>query len=97
VGNAAAPAAGRGIDAQRVVAEGGGSLFGAHAILAAARPDETLRAIASLARAGADCAWFRSERPVWPSGVALLFWLRQHMPRTAEKVLARSRQRWTAH
>jgi hypothetical protein len=31
------------------------------------------------------------------SGVALLFWLRQHMPRTAEKVLARSRERWPAH
>jgi hypothetical protein len=29
-----------------------------------------------------------------PSGVALLYWLRQHMPRTAEKVLARSRTRW---
>lgn len=32
-----------------------------------------------------------------PSGAALLFWLRQHMPRTAEKVLARSRARWPAH
>lgn len=31
------------------------------------------------------------------SGAALLFWLRQHMPRTAEKVLARSRARWSAH
>ena len=29
-----------------------------------------------------------------PTGVALLFWLKQHMPRTAEKVLARSRTRW---
>ncbi len=31
-----------------------------------------------------------------PSGVALLFWLKQHMPRTADKVLERSRARWTA-
>jgi hypothetical protein len=40
-----------------------------------------------------------AQRPAihMPSGVALLFWLRQHMPRTAEKVLARSRQRWTVH
>lgn len=28
-----------------------------------------------------------------PSGQALMFWLRQHMPRTAEKVLARARAR----
>ena len=32
-----------------------------------------------------------------PTGVALLFWLKEHMPRTAEKVLARSRARWTEH
>jgi hypothetical protein len=32
-----------------------------------------------------------------PAGVALLLWLKQHMPRTAEKVLARSRERWTEH
>lgn len=32
-----------------------------------------------------------------PTGVALLFWLKQHMPRTAERVLDRSRKRWTAH
>jgi hypothetical protein len=40
-----------------------------------------------------------AQRPAihMPSGVVLLFWLRQHMPRTAEKVLARSRQRWRAH
>lgn len=41
-----------GIDAQRAVAEDGLRLFGAHAILAAARPDETLRAILRFARAG---------------------------------------------
>lgn len=179
-----------GIDAQRAVAEDGLRLFGAHAILAAARPDETLRAILRFARAGngglrvvselSDLLWrqgkqgaalaierrwnafARSEafsllcacgvdaldasayggaleclgalhlvpvdnceafddavgraaaevleprllhivhaaqRPAihMPSGVALLYWLRQHMPRTAEKVLARSRQRWTVH
>lgn len=183
-----------GIDAQRVVAEGDLRLFGAHAILAAARPDETVRAILRFARSGraglrvvselSDLLWrqgkqeaalamerrwnafARSEafsllcacgvdaldasayggaleclgalhthlvpvdncesfddavgravaevleprllrmvhalsaaqRPAidLTSGVALLFWLRQHMPRTAEKVLARSRQRWTA-
>jgi len=37
-----------------------------------------------------------AQRPAiqLPSGVALLFWLRQQMPRTAEKVLARSTTRW---
>jgi hypothetical protein len=28
-----------------------------------------------------------------PVGQAVMFWLRQHMPRTAEKVLARARAR----
>jgi hypothetical protein len=32
------------------------------------------------------------QRPVtqMPAGQAVMFWLRQHMPRTAEKVLARA-------
>jgi MEDS: MEthanogen/methylotroph, DcmR Sensory domain len=35
------------------------------------------------------------QRPVtqMPAGQAVMFWLRQHMPRTAEKVLARARAR----
>ena len=35
------------------------------------------------------------QRPVthMPSGQVVMFWLRQHMPRTAEKVLARARAR----
>ena len=181
-----------GVDAQGAVAEGRLRLFGAHAILAAARPDDTLRAILRFSRTRSgglrvvselsDLLWrqgrqeaalaverrwnafARSEafsllcacgvdalearayegalerlgalhthlvpvehceafddavgaavaevleprllrmvhalsaaqRPAihLPSGVALLFWLRQHMPRTAEKVLALSRTRW---
>ena len=30
-----------------------------------------------------------------PSGQAMLFWLKDHMPRTAEKVLSRARARWS--
>ncbi|HZE60550.1 MAG TPA: MEDS domain-containing protein [Burkholderiales bacterium] len=30
-----------------------------------------------------------------PAGQAMLFWLNDHMPRTAEKVLSRARARWT--
>lgn len=33
-------------------------------------------------------------RTQMPSGQAVMFWLRQHMPRTAEKVLARARARF---
>ena len=29
-----------------------------------------------------------------PPGQAILFWLKDNMPRTAEKVLARARARW---
>jgi hypothetical protein len=30
-----------------------------------------------------------------PSSQAMLFWLKSHMPRTAEKVLSRARARWS--
>jgi hypothetical protein len=30
-----------------------------------------------------------------PPGQAMLFWLKDNMPRTAEKVLARARARWS--
>jgi len=32
-----------------------------------------------------------------PAGQAMLFWLKDHMPRTAEKVLSRARARWSEH
>jgi hypothetical protein len=32
-----------------------------------------------------------------PPGQAILFWLKDHMPRTAEKVLSRARARWSEH
>lgn len=32
-----------------------------------------------------------------PPGQAMLFWLKDHMPRTAEKVLSRARARWSEH
>jgi hypothetical protein len=32
-----------------------------------------------------------------PEGQAVLFWLKDHMPRTAEKVLSRARARWSEH
>lgn len=32
-----------------------------------------------------------------PPGQAMLFWLKEHMPRTAEKVLSRARARWSEH
>ena len=32
-----------------------------------------------------------------PHGQAMLFWLKQHMPRTAEKVMRRARARWSEH
>jgi len=32
-----------------------------------------------------------------PPGQAILFWLNDHMPRTAEKVLSRARARWSEH
>ena len=32
-----------------------------------------------------------------PPGQAMLFWLNDHMPRTAEKVLSRARARWSEH
>jgi hypothetical protein len=32
-----------------------------------------------------------------PPGQAMLFWLRDHMPRTAEKVMRRARARWSEH
>ena len=32
-----------------------------------------------------------------PPGQAILFWLKDHMPRTAEKVLRRARARWSEH
>jgi hypothetical protein len=32
-----------------------------------------------------------------PPGQAVLFWLKDHMPRTAEKVMQRARARWSEH
>lgn len=32
-----------------------------------------------------------------PPGQAILFWLKDHMPRTAERVLSRARARWSEH
>src|SRR5919201_4898091 len=32
-----------------------------------------------------------------PPGQAMLFWLKHHMPRTAEKVMRRARARWSEH
>ena len=32
-----------------------------------------------------------------PPGQAVLFWLKDHMPRTAEKVMSRARARWSEH
>ena len=32
-----------------------------------------------------------------PSGQAALFWLKDHMPRTAERVMSRARARWSEH
>jgi len=32
-----------------------------------------------------------------PPGQAILFLLKDHMPRTAEKVLSRARARWSEH
>lgn len=32
-----------------------------------------------------------------PPGQAMLFWLKDHMPRTAERVLSRARARWSEH
>ena len=32
-----------------------------------------------------------------PPAQAMLFWLKEHMPRTAEKVLSRARARWSEH
>jgi hypothetical protein len=32
-----------------------------------------------------------------PPGQAMLFWLKDHMPRTAEKVMRRARARWSEH
>jgi len=32
-----------------------------------------------------------------PPGQAMLFWLNDHMPRTAERVLSRARARWSEH
>ena len=32
-----------------------------------------------------------------PPGQAILFWLKDHMPRTAEKVMTRARARWSEH
>ena len=32
-----------------------------------------------------------------PTGQAMLFWLKDHMPRTAERVLSRARARWSEH
>lgn len=36
-------------------------------------------------------------RAQMPPGQAILFWLKDNMPRTAEKVLARARARWSEH
>jgi hypothetical protein len=32
-----------------------------------------------------------------PAGQAVLFWLKDHMPRTAERVMSRARARWSEH
>jgi hypothetical protein len=32
-----------------------------------------------------------------PPGQAILFWLKDHMPRTAERVMSRARARWSEH
>ena len=51
---------------------------------------EQARMLASLSAA---------HRPLaqMPPGQAMLFWLKDHMPRTAEKVLSRARARWSEH
>lgn len=40
-----------------------------------------------------------AQRPAaeMPPAQAMLFWLKEHMPRTAEKVLSRARARWSEH
>lgn len=44
-------------------------------------------------------ALLAAQRPAvsLPAGIALLLWLKQHMPRTAVKVIQRSKAGWTEH
>jgi hypothetical protein len=52
--------------------------------------DELVRMLAALSAAHRPSAHM-------PPSQAMLFWLKDHMPRTAEKVLSRARARWSEH
>ena len=52
---------------------------------------------AQLARMVAALSTAHRPSAHMPPGQAMLFWLKDHMPRTAEKVLSRARARWSEH
>lgn len=52
---------------------------------------------ADLARMLASVSAAHRPSAHMPPGQAMLFWLKDHMPRTAEKVLSRARARWSEH
>lgn len=61
-----------------------------HGAVAEVLDGELVRMLAALSLAHRPAAQM-------PAGQAMLFWLKDHMPRTAEKVLSRARARWSEH